>query len=288
MRGQQSYYPGSDWLYLKIYGSVMALEEWMIDELFPMIRNDMANLGIDRFFYIRFADPDFHLRLRLHLVDPPGVGKLLTQMNQSIQKWVDEMRIWKMEICTYMPEYERYGAERMSETERFFEIDSTFWLATMNHLRNSSQQDEVWKVAFWHLHNLMNLFKLNHSNQILLLNDSMKGLPMDQSTIKSLKKQLNLKFRREKGILENCLTRSESLFHGMNPLLDQHTSIVSKCVGDLRQTFTGANEDSSRVFVADLLHMSMNRAFRSKHRFQEYVLYYLLSRCLNTLINRPS
>ena len=81
------------------------------------------NYGID-YFYMRYADPKPHIRLRLH-----ASQELLVQVYPQILEWSAELFsdqvVGDMNISVYDKEIERYGgAELMEIAERLFFVDS--------------------------------------------------------------------------------------------------------------------------------------------------------------------
>ena len=61
---QRIFVPGSEWLYLKIYAGENTLERILVRQLPIILRKlNKANL-INKWFFIRYADPDTHLRIR--------------------------------------------------------------------------------------------------------------------------------------------------------------------------------------------------------------------------------
>ena len=56
--------PGSDWHYLKVYAGLATLDELITDSLGPLLLNLEREGIVNRWFFIRYADPEAHLRLR--------------------------------------------------------------------------------------------------------------------------------------------------------------------------------------------------------------------------------
>lgn len=64
---QRKFIPGSQWLYFKIYTGVKTADEVLAHTIRPFLRELYAERWIDGSFFIRYNDPDFHIRLRLHI-----------------------------------------------------------------------------------------------------------------------------------------------------------------------------------------------------------------------------
>ena len=116
--------PGSSWLFLKFYVGWQAAEEVLLNDIAPLISRLRYAESIERWFYIRYADPENHVRLRIELRDAAA-----TTARNAILAEAESLlaggRISRYALDTYDPEYERYGGiETIEDVERFFEMDS--------------------------------------------------------------------------------------------------------------------------------------------------------------------
>jgi thiopeptide-type bacteriocin biosynthesis protein len=106
--------PGGEWLYAKLYASDAAQRQILADHL------DFAD--VDTWFFVRYEDPEPHLRLRFHGRPEELNAALLPRLNA----WAAELRAAGLTsgltVDTYRPEIERYGA--MAEAEAVFHADS--------------------------------------------------------------------------------------------------------------------------------------------------------------------
>ena len=59
--------PGSDWVFFKIYAGPATLDEMLKTTVPPLVRSAFAEGLASRWFFIRYADPDLHLRLRFQI-----------------------------------------------------------------------------------------------------------------------------------------------------------------------------------------------------------------------------
>lgn len=117
--------PGSDWLYMKLYGGRES-EDDLISAALPAFlatlpRRD-ANLP---FFFLRYSDPDPHLRLRFK----GDARRLWRKVLPRLCEWgtslvaADQRRSFAFD--TYEREIERYGGpEAIDVVEQIFAIDS--------------------------------------------------------------------------------------------------------------------------------------------------------------------
>ncbi|MEV0279768.1 lantibiotic dehydratase [Streptomyces sp. NPDC050610] len=116
--------PGGEWLYATVHCTAARHNELLADSMNSLL----AGLPdeVDRWFFIRYRDPDDHLRLRFH-----GTPEALTTtVLPSLHHWAGALRashlIRGYGLRTYDPELERYGGpEAITAAERFFHADST-------------------------------------------------------------------------------------------------------------------------------------------------------------------
>ncbi|WP_194843174.1 thiopeptide-type bacteriocin biosynthesis protein, partial [Paenibacillus polymyxa] len=119
------YLPGSEWLYIKLYG-MSEREEEFIGNYIRTFCEQVENQGIiNRYFIVRYKDPDHHIRLRLHGEE----SVVCKQLIPAIHMWARRLKVGgllsKIIFDSYEPEIERYGGKRLiSIAERFFAVDS--------------------------------------------------------------------------------------------------------------------------------------------------------------------
>lgn len=131
--------PGGEWLYAKLYSSFDRHTELLTDHLPQFIA--ALPPEVDRWFFLRYADPHPHLRLRLH-ADPLVLTR---QVLSALHDLTAQLRrtglISHLVLDTYDPELERYGGpEAIEAAERVFHTDSIAAL-TQLHLLGSGKLD---------------------------------------------------------------------------------------------------------------------------------------------------
>lgn len=117
--------PGSEWLYIKLYGMNHRVEEFLYNGFYKLAKEAKETKWAKQAFFIRYIDDIPHIRIRIK-GDP---ALLVTQGIPSIYKWANSMKeeglLNRMVIDTYDPEIERYGGSKLiSNAESFFSKDS--------------------------------------------------------------------------------------------------------------------------------------------------------------------
>ena len=117
--------PGSDWLFAKLYGPPSAQDELIAGPVRTL--GELATAaGLARhWFYVRYADPGPHLRLRFSGDPDTLLGELLPQLCDWARELLDDGRCDRLGFDTYEREIERYGGTAaMAVVEEIFAIDS--------------------------------------------------------------------------------------------------------------------------------------------------------------------
>ncbi len=116
--------PFCKWVTIKLYVNEKIEDKLLINQ----IRETYANLKIknliDDFFFIRYSDPNNHLRLRFKISDN-CMESVLKELN-ALVKFLSNMSLLN-DICysSYEPEVNRYGGEEcISLAEKLFGINS--------------------------------------------------------------------------------------------------------------------------------------------------------------------
>lgn len=276
--------PGSEWLFAKLYAGSVAGEEMLLEVIAPLVQKVLASGAVDRWFFIRYNDPDLHLRLRFH--GPPD--KLQTEIFPALQSalvpLVKDGRLRRWQLDTYEREIERYGgSEGIILAERLFHADSEAVLKVMAMLdRGDEGLDERWRLTLRGIDTLLTDFGLDLESKCKLFNRIPKSISEIAGTDSSLLDELSEKFRRERKSLEDLLDPACDQKSPLSPgfdILRLRSEQMIPIVADwnARQR-AGRLLVSLNDFAASCVHMHVNRMLRSAHREQELVIYDFLSR----------
>jgi thiopeptide-type bacteriocin biosynthesis protein len=117
--------PGTEWLFAKVYAPAVLEEEVLIGSGAALFQEATAAGLVENWFFIRYSDPDPHLRLRFR-GDP---RRLIAELVPRLCDWGADLvrRGVCSRLCldTYDRELERYGGpEGMAAAEDIFGADS--------------------------------------------------------------------------------------------------------------------------------------------------------------------
>jgi len=155
--------PGSEWLYVKLYCLRDPQDEVISDSMFTFAENAVAAGLAESWFFIRYADPEAHIRLRFH----GSPQRLMAQLLPQVCDWASNLM--SSELCqrfafdTYDQEIERFGGPSgMALSEAVFFADSRSVAGLLGCLKN-----KVWP------HDPSLLFALS-------IDDLLVGLGLDE------------------------------------------------------------------------------------------------------------
>ncbi|MFE7510305.1 lantibiotic dehydratase [Streptomyces sp. NPDC057540] len=124
--GRRAVLPGGEWLYAKLYVPDGLQDQVLSRHVSRLVDSDAARAaGTDAWFFLRYADPDPHLRLRFQ-GKPETLWPVLLP---AVREWAEELRdaglTDRLVLDTYDPETERYGGPAaLAHAERVFHADS--------------------------------------------------------------------------------------------------------------------------------------------------------------------
>lgn len=119
------FYPGDDWNYVKLYCTPAQQEEIIAGPLCGIVQQLREQQLIDHWFFLRYADPQPHLRLRIHThiseQSQPALDLLLSWSRQLATRGL----IQRFVLDTYEREVARYGGPAAIDLlEEMFSVDS--------------------------------------------------------------------------------------------------------------------------------------------------------------------
>jgi thiopeptide-type bacteriocin biosynthesis protein len=287
---QRSYSLGSEWLYYKFYCGINAADK-ILELIIKRIADKLISKGIiDKWFFIRYADPDFHIRVRFHLCNNKDVGLIISSVYKEFNKTEYSELTWKMQTDVYQPEVERYGIQTMTLSEEVFFWDSVAVVKLIEFLNNNA--DLRWISAIKSIDFLLNDFNFSIEKKLTLM-DNLRNVYSKQLGGKSnAKEQLNNKYRGIKPVISDVLnyeSTDDVLINDLHSILHER-SIGLKPIAD--RILLLKNNDQSYPSIEELLnsyiHMALNRILKSKHNLSELVIYDFMWRIYRSEIAKSS
>jgi thiopeptide-type bacteriocin biosynthesis protein len=278
---QRTFVPGSEWLYLKIYTGVRTADSLLVDILHPVSLATIDQKIADRWFFIRYADPDFHIRYRLRLTDEQHVGLVMPMLKDKMNAMLGSGLIWKIETATYQREIERYGSMTIDLAEKLFYLDTFSFLEFMNEHKEKNDVNDRWLYAILAVDSALQDFNISLEGKKKLLLELNRSFGKEFGKDKLLARQLSEKFRNSRERINALLSEGEDAgsMHYLKNILRRRTFSEQKCVNTILDHYKKEEvEVPMNDFLSSLIHMSMNRIFRSNSRMHEMVIYDFLFR----------
>lgn len=254
--------PGNKWLYYKIYCG-NKFSDKILQDVFPDLLTQLNEEQlIKKWFYIRYSDPDNHIRLRLEINDNDltHTAQIITTFNDYFDKYINEGIINKVEMGTYDREYERYEGEFIDTAEHIFHYDSKL---TVNLLKNIPNNDDLWLYAIKSIDAYFDVFNLDLDKRYEVISKIYSQFQKEFNVDSNLKKQLDLKYRNNLNIISE-ITETDD-----NPYFSEFITSVTENCKEIEKLKTIQKER----LVSSFIHMHINRLIRSRHRMHELIIY---------------
>jgi lantibiotic biosynthesis protein len=153
---QRTFGPGSQWLYLKAYTGTASADGILTETVRPVIAG-LRNTGvIDHWFFVRYGDPEHHLRLRLHGNPAALHDHALPALTDALTPHLADGTVSKVMLDTYHREIERYGGDYGIElAERIHAADSDAVLSVLGSLDGDDAADARWRLCLYAVDRLL-------------------------------------------------------------------------------------------------------------------------------------
>ncbi|MGE0078158.1 MAG: thiopeptide-type bacteriocin biosynthesis protein [Bacteroidales bacterium] len=277
----RNYIPGDEWLYYKIYCGAKTADEIITQVILPVSIVLKDQNKIDKFFFIRYSDPDLHLRVRFHFNTADDIGSIMYAMNEGLISFVNSNKVWKVMLDTYKRELERYHPSLIEYAEDLFCIDSET-IALFLDLIDGTDGDKIrWMFSFRSIDALLSDFGFSIEQKQAFTEKLKEAFASEFGMNKSLRLQLDQRYRAVKSnilFIMNLTEENAGEYMPLIELLEQRSNRNIKVVCAINE----AQKKDKNIDIAGLLssyiHMLMNRTFRSKQRLHELVIYDFLFR----------
>lgn len=275
---QRNFIIGDEWLYFKIYTGTKTADVLLAGEILNLTENLFKDGCIDKWFFIRYADPDYHIRLRFHLAQPEYMYQLIHLMNQLIKPYLKNDLVSSIKVDTYKRELERYGFMSIEQSEELFLHDSVMIGKALNFLKGDETNELRWLFGVRAIDRLLSDFQFSEEEKMNLLKHLKINFAQEFWMGKSLRKQLSKKFTIYRERIAYFLAidyikkvEERNLFE----LIEERSLRNRVVINSIMKI--GPNLDVSiNDLLSSYIHMHCNRLFKSKQRVHEMVIYDLL------------
>ncbi len=249
--------PGSEWVYLKIYCSPKQIDDLLKEQAAQLLSTAKQNDLLELWFFVRYADPESHLRLRLK-ARPGSEADLLICVQNCVRSWIETGLCWRIQFDTYMPEAERYGGSAaIALAEQIFYADSE---AVLQMIRRKPR----WLLAMLGIDALLNDFGLPLTEKLQWATEVRDAFRREFGSNVD-PKAIGVNYRTNRSLIRQAF--------GNPTLFAARSERVRALAAELGNTGCGGFQT-----IAHYTHMHVNRVMRSNQRQHESVLCDFLTR----------
>lgn len=287
---QQNFMIGDQWLYYKIYTGVKTGDAVLTKIIKPVVIKLLKKKIIDKWFFIRYSDPDFHIRVRFRCLSPENIAQIINGLFDPLKSYLELDLIWKVQLDTYQRELKRYGMNTIDLSETIFYHDSEMAVNLLDLLDEEEGEELRWLFAIKAIDSFLDLFCPSIELKQQQVNYLKMNFDKEFGMNKPLTKQMNDKFRVYRKKIESFMELDEINAGELLPLIDllmQNQTIIKSCAERLLEIEKKGNlQVPLPNLIGSYLHMQLNRLFKSKNRLHEMVCYNLLYRYYHSKIGR--
>ena len=268
------FFPGDRWLYFKIYTGTQMGNGILMNEIFPVIEKLTSKGIVINWHYVRYADPEEHLRLRVELSTNDNFQQVVELIMEPLKRYSENYGIWDIQIGTYKRELERYGPGLITTVESIFTQQSI--VAVKLNLITDNLNDKFIRTCLNVLHNIELFFGFSNKELPMFFKKMMNNFSSEFSLAQNHKTQISKMYDRDKD-------RMLLLFKGFDKKIIDSNFLWMTSLRNI-EVF---NEYPYQVNVLyDLIHMFVNKVFIKEQRKNETLLYFYLYKLSSYLVHR--
>lgn len=271
--------PGSGWLYFKLYCGRRQHEGLIGGPFYDLVSRLLRQGLIERWFFVRYSDPDPHIRVRFQGDPSVLVSDVLPMLFAWNQSLVDRGLVRTLVVDTYDQEIERYGGPLgVSVAEQVFGIDSQAVL-DLTALRISRRLDvRLIDLALLTIDELLSalgmapddrlaLYRFMRTGQQYIFDNQLDRLRREYHSFRPTAQQIlgNHQWIRESVECPELATTLAYRAESLRPLGEQLSLLAD----------SGQLKVPKPAFLASCVHMHCNRLLGTDRRLEFEALYIL-------------
>ncbi|QOS97408.1 lantibiotic dehydratase [Brevibacterium sp. JNUCC-42] len=266
-------FPGSDWLFLKLYGGQNRQDEFIVDKIHEFADSIVQKGAADEWFFMRYVDPDPHIRLRFHGKSEKLMQEILPVLYPWIQECQTEGFIQRMVIDTYDREVERYGGPNiMADAESVFAGDSRTTAKLLELLRYKQTSLPNYILATISIIDIMTTFGLSFEKQLAWMEQTAKKETQRDEFRNWRKTLLSLADPRNKWQGLRSLPSGEAIRDAFSLRADVLGYFGKKVVeGEQHKTLW----NSPPLILGGIIHLHCNRFFGVNREMEDKVMAFV-------------
>ncbi|MBB6111625.1 thiopeptide-type bacteriocin biosynthesis domain-containing protein [Mucilaginibacter lappiensis] len=274
----------NEWIYYKIYGRPVVLQQ-ALETIYQLLTLMIDEGIISQWFFIRYDDPYYHLRLRIKMASyaVAKYANVIAELKNALKSQIESRQIWTIEPDTYIPEIDRYGTATMEYGEQLFYHDSC---AAMQLFKSGVTIPDNWLIGILNVETLMNDFDLDIAGKIELLYQMEIDFFNRAGGSKQLQVSFDTLYRAHKQGIETMINGENEAYGVFKEIFKTRTEQNKLTLSALQQTCKEYPHDykTPSQIVNSVIHMALNRFFLTQQNRNELLIYGLLRRYYVSLI----
>ncbi|MCT4139407.1 lantibiotic dehydratase [Elizabethkingia anophelis] len=276
MEIKKRFVPGDLWLYLKIYTGIKTADIILEEVINPLTISLLEDKSISYWFFIRYHDPQPHLRIRFYINNSQNYHNTLNRLTLALEKHIDSEEISNIVNDTYVRELERYGEATISYAETLFFHSS---LLSLNFLWTGDEEKIM--VILFYIDQLLSQIDLSINKKLQWIKDYNASFKEEFNANKSLNQQLDKKYRAFSPKFLDFLQSSE--FDKIRGAIMENLYLSGDALQNICNSYNvHDNPQSLQFFFQSIFHMAINRMFISQQRLFEMIIFDYLHRYYKT------
>jgi thiopeptide-type bacteriocin biosynthesis protein len=259
---QRKFIIGSPWLYYKIYTGSKTSDSILEQQIYKFTQKLTKEKLISKWFFIRYNDPQPHIRVRFLMNDTQNLPYLIEGFYQLMNPLLQNETIWKIQTDTYNREIERYSEKLMEFSETLFCITSNITLLFIKEKKQYTPfQELLFGITFIHI--FVKNFIQNSQQLELFYKDLYLNFKTEFLSNSQQNKELDAHFRLEK----------QQIIHTLHNPYDNF-SYLKKLIPQLNKTQkTDTIYEVNQHILSSHTHMIINRLYNNNQRKYEFIIY---------------
>jgi thiopeptide-type bacteriocin biosynthesis protein len=284
---QRKFALGSEWIYVKIYTGYRTADHLLVNDLYSLTHSLTKKNLIRKFFFIRFSDPFYHIRLRLCVTDVSNIGTIISSLNKTLHPKIQNRLITKVQFDTYNREMERYHELLIEKAETVFCTDSSYIIKIIRNIVKYEAEDNRWLAGILLIISFLDCSKISTEEKLRMTEGLAKSFKNEFGFDMYNSKQFNAKYREHTQVINDVIGRTYLTdgFEKIYPLIDKRNKELNSVMEEIKAISEKNNLDYLR-YLSSYLHMTVNRLFPVKNRLHELLLYDMTSRYYKSLLAR--
>lgn len=284
---RRSFHPGSEWIYAKIYCGIGETDR-ILSEQISRLKNELSKKElIGKWFFVRYGDPDPHIRLRFLLRTNDGdipFQQVVDHINKHLEPLLINNTVFRIVYDTYERELQRYGENTINICESLFHVDSESILRLIPFFKQGRGGNLRWLTGMLGVDYLLSAFHVDIEKKINFVTALRDAFLFEFKGYDKLKYKLDCKYREHRSLIQDFFDPSNSndlAIH--NNLVNRFQS--TRCLAESIKK-SHLTDHNILDLISSLSHMYINRLFNVKQREHEMIIYHFLTKHYHSIVKR--